>query len=207
MALEFLFRPPGNPARVAVFPGAWNPPTVAHLEIARAARQLADEVVLVLPRRFPHKEFEAASLEARAKMLDLIVRNENSAGSAAGFSAALSDEGLYIGIAAEARQFFGSSVEIALVCGRDAAERIAAWDYGAPGVFDAMLDQHRLLVAARAGNYRPPRRHRKRILRLPVELPLDHISSSEIRRRIAAGLPWRELVPAAIAGLVAELYA
>jgi nicotinate-nucleotide adenylyltransferase len=205
MALEFLFRPPGNPARVvALFPGAWNPPTIAHLEIARAARQLADEVVWVLPRRFPHKDFETASLDVRAKMLDLIVRNE---GSEAGFSVALSDEGLYVGIAAEARQFFGSSVEIALVCGRDAAERIAAWDYGAPGVFDAMLDQHRLLVAARAGDYRPPRQHRKRILRLPVELPLDHISSSEIRRRIAAGLPWRELVPTAIAGLVEEIYA
>jgi nicotinate-nucleotide adenylyltransferase len=205
MALEFLFRPPGTPARVvALFPGAWNPPTVAHLEIARAARQLAGEVVWVLPRRFPHKDFETASLDARAKMLDLIVRNE---GSAAGFSAALSDEGLYVGIAAEAREFFGSSVEIALVCGRDAAERIAAWDYGAPGVFDAMLDQHRLLVAARAGDYRPPRRHRKKIVRLPVELPLDHISSSEIRRRIAAGLPWRELVPNAVAGLVEDLYA
>jgi nicotinate-nucleotide adenylyltransferase len=204
MALEFLFRPPGNPARVvALFPGAWNPPTIAHLEIARTARQLADEVVWVLPRRFPHKGFETASLEARAKMLDLIVRNEGSAG----FSVALSDEGLYVAIAAEARAFFGPSVEIALVCGRDAAERIAAWDYGAPGVFDTMLDQYRLLVAARAGDYRPSRRHRKRIVRLPVELPLDHISSSEIRRRIAAGLPWRELVPTAIAGLVADLYA
>ena len=184
MALEFLFRPPGDPARVvALWPGAWNPPTVAHLEIARAAGKLADEVVWVLPRRFPHKDFETASLEARAKMLDLIVRSEGNAGSGAGFSAALSDEGLYVDIAAEARRFFGSSVEVALVCGRDAAERIAAWDYGAPGVFDAMLDQHRLLVAARAGDYRPPRRHRKRILRLPVDLPLDHISSSEIRRR------------------------
>ena len=205
MALEFLFRPPGDPARVvALWPGAWNPPTVAHLEIARAAGKLADEVVWVLPRRFPHKDFETASLEARAKMLDLIVRSE---GSAARFSVALSDTGLYVDIAGEARQFFGRSVEIALVCGRDAAERIAAWDYGAPGVFDAMLDQHRLLVAARAGDYRPPRRHRKRTLRLPVDLPLDHISSSEIRRRIAAGLPWRELVPAAIAGLVQDLYA
>jgi nicotinate-nucleotide adenylyltransferase len=202
MALEFLFRQPGNPARVvALFPGAWNPPTVAHLEIARAARKLADEVVWVLPRRFPHKGFETATLEARAQMLDLIARSEE------GFSAALSDEGLYAGIAAEARRFFGSSLEIALVCGRDAAERIAAWDYGAPGVFDAMLDQHRLLVAARAGDYRPPRRYRKRILRLPVELPLDHISSSEIRRRIAAGIPWRELVPAPVASLVAKLYA
>jgi nicotinate-nucleotide adenylyltransferase len=204
MALEFLFRQPGNPARVALFPGAWNPPTVAHLEIARAARKLADEVVWVLPRRLPHKSFESASLEARAKMLDLIVRPE---GGEAGFSAALSDEGLYVAMAGEAQQFFGSSAEIALVCGRDAAERIAGWDYGQPGVFDAMLDRHRLLVAARAGDYRPPRRHRKRILRLPLEAPFDAVSSSEVRRRIAAGLAWRELVPAPIAAVVEEVYA
>lgn len=201
MALEFLFRQPGAPGRVAVFPGAWNPPTVAHLEIARAARKVADEVIWVLPRRFPHKDFESANLEARAKMLDLIARQEE------GFSAALSDGGLCASIAEEARQFYGPSAEIALVCGRDAAERIANWDYGAPGVFDAMLDRHRLLVAARAGAYKPPKRHRKRIVPLPLELPLDQISSSEIRRRIAEGLPWRELVPAAIADAVAQTYA
>ena len=190
MGLNFLFRRAATPARVAIFPGAWNPPTIAHLEIARAALKVTDEVVWVLPRRFPHKDFENVSLEDRAGMLERIARAEE------GFSAAISEGGIYAAIAEEAREFFG----------RDAAERIANWDYGASGVLEAMLDRHRLLVAARSGDYRPPKRHRKRIVQLPLELPLDEVSSSEIRRRIAAGLGWRKLVPPSIVDLVEELY-
>jgi nicotinate-nucleotide adenylyltransferase len=200
VGLNFLFRRAATPARVAIFPGAWNPPTIAHLEIARAALKVTDEVVWVLPRRFPHKDFENVSLEDRAGMLERIARAEE------GFSAAISEDGIYAAIAEEAREFFGQSTEIALVCGRDAAERIANWDYGASGVLEAMLDRHRLLVAARSGDYRPPKRHRKRIVQLPLELPLDEVSSSEIRRRIAAGLGWRKLVPPSIVDLVEELY-
>jgi nicotinate-nucleotide adenylyltransferase len=199
LALDFLYRTAENPARVALFPGAWNPPTVAHLDIARMARHQADEVIWILPRAFPHKGFEGAGFDDRRAMLEVVARN-------AGFSAAVSDGGLYAEIAAEAREFFGPEAEIALILGRDAAERIAAWDYGAPGFFDDFVGRHRLLVAARGGEYEPARRHRERISALPMDSSWDEVSSSEVRRRIAEGGDWRALVPPAIAGMVESLY-
>ena len=200
LALEFLYRAARNPARVVLFPGTWNPPTIAHVDIARVARDQADEVIWLLPRTFPHKGFEGAGFDARRSMLDTLARQH------AGFSAAISQGGLYAEMAAEARDFFGPQTEIALVLGRDAAERIAAWDYGAPGVFDDFVRRHRLLVAARSGEYEPAGHHQERISQLPMEASWDHVSSSEVRRRIANGEDWRMLVPPAIAEMVRDLY-
>jgi nicotinic acid mononucleotide adenylyltransferase len=199
LALEFLYRAAGSPAKVVLFPGSWNPPTIAHVGIARTARHHADEVIWVLPRRFPHKDFEGAGFDARSRMLETIARHE-------GFSAAVSHGGLYAEIAGEARDFFGPETEITMVLGRDAAERIAAWDYGAPGVFDDFVRHNRLLVAARRGEYEPAAPHREFISMLPMESSWDEVSSSEVRRRMANGDDWRALVPPDIAGIVEDSY-
>jgi nicotinic acid mononucleotide adenylyltransferase len=200
LALEFLYRVPGNPSRVVLFPGTWNPPTVAHVAIAQVALNQADEVIWILPRTLPHKDFEGARFEERRGMLEILARQHR------GFSAAVSDGGLYVEMAGEARDYFGAGADIALVLGRDAAERIAGWDYGAPGVFDDFVRRHRLLVAARSGEYEPAGYHRERISTLEMESSWDEVSSSEVRRRIAAGEDWRVLVPPVIAGMVENLY-
>jgi nicotinic acid mononucleotide adenylyltransferase len=200
LALEFLYRAAGNPGRVDLFPGAWNPPTVAHVAIACMARRQADEVIWVLPRILPHKGFEGADFDGRRGMLETLTRQH------AGFSAAVSHGGLYAEIAGEARDYFGSETDIALALGRDAAERIAAWDYGAPGVFDDFVRRHRLLVAARDGEYEPARQHRDFISTLEMESAWDDVSSSEVRRKISNGEDWRALVPPAIAEMVEDLY-
>jgi nicotinic acid mononucleotide adenylyltransferase len=200
LALEFLYRGLENPARVVLFPGAWNPPTIAHVDVARMARHQADEVIWVLPRAFPHKGSEGAGFEARRRMLETLARQD------AGFSAAISDGGLYAEMGEEARNYFGPEIEIAFVLGRDAAERIAAWDYGAPGVFDDFVRRHKLFVAARSGEYEPARQHREFISTLPMESSWDAVSSSEVRRRIGNGEDWRALVPPAIAGIVQAQY-
>jgi len=164
------------------------------------ARCQADEVIWLLPRVFPHKGFEGVGFEARRSMLETLTQQY------AVFSAAVSDGGLYAEMAAEARDYFCPQTEISLVLGRDAAERIAAWDYGAPGVFDDFVRRHRLLVADRSGEYEPAEHHRGRISNLPMEASWDDVSSSEVRRRIANGEDWRMLVPPAIAGMVEGLY-
>jgi nicotinate (nicotinamide) nucleotide adenylyltransferase len=202
LALEFFHRGGPDPARVALFPGAWNPPTRAHLDIAHAAREFADEVVWVLPRAFPHKGFEGANFHNRRRMLKALVE---SAGKK-GFSAAVSEGGLYAEIADEARAFFGPHVEITLLCGRDAAERMATWNYATPGTFEEMLLRYRLLVAARHGEYEPARHHSSRILKLPMQATWDDVSSSEVRRRIASGEDWKKFVPPDLAGMIAQLY-
>ena len=202
MALEFIYRAAANrdlnPARVAVFPGAWNPPTRAHVEISRAARAQADEAIWVMPRAFPHKGFEGANFEARLRMLEALAKEE-------GFSAAVSEGGLYAEIAAEAADFFKGGPEIVLVCGRDAAERMAAWDYGVPGVFDELLRRHRLLVASRNGEYSGAEQG-ERIVRLAMGRDWSDVSSSEVRRRIADGENWRGLVPPILTHIIEDLY-
>jgi nicotinate (nicotinamide) nucleotide adenylyltransferase len=205
VALEFLHGSAlragtAVPERVAVFPGAYNPPTVAHLEIARAAAEWADEVLWVIPRAFPHKQFDGAPLEARCRMLAALVKEQP------GFSAATSEGGLYAEIADEARAHFGEHTEIALVCGRDAAQRLVEWDYGDPDFVDRMLARYHLLVAARRGEYQPLERHRHRIGTLTLPSALDLISSSEVRRRIENGDDWRDLVPPSIHEHVRAVY-
>jgi len=200
MALELIHRGATDPSRVALFPGAWNPPTIAHLELSRAALSRVDEVVWVLPRAFPHKSFEGAGFVQRCRMMDRV------AGEHHGIAVAVSDGGLYLEIAAEAREAYQPSTEIMLLCGRDAAERIADWDYGKPGVFDEMLEKHRLLVAARAGEYVPPARHLRRIECISLVPGTEDVSSSEVRRRIRDGEVWEHLVPPSIVTLVREFY-
>jgi nicotinic acid mononucleotide adenylyltransferase len=200
MGMEFLWRPPLEPRRVAVFPGAWNPPTIAHVEIARAAVRFVDEVVWVIPRSFPHKGWEGAGFDERCEMIRTL------AASGERFAAAISEGGLYVEIAREAQEAFGPGVEVGIVCGRDAAERMETWDYGRAGVFEEMLRDFRLLVAARAGEYSTAFDRGGRIHTLETETCFDDISSSEVRRRIRMGARWEPLVPDAIRDQVDAIY-
>ena len=168
--------------------------------MARAALAHADEVIWLLPRAFPHKSFEGAGFEARLDMLRRI------ASADPGFSVAITEGGLYFEMADEARATLGPDPEIMLLCGKDAAERIAGWDYGTPGVFDAMVDRYRLLVAERAGDYLPDARHSDRVTRVTMSGDFDEVSSTELRSRLKNGLPWRQLVPDEIAGMAEIIY-
>src|SRR2546425_6771092 len=130
--MQFYIRANLAPARLAILPGAFNPPTRAHLAMAQAALAVVDETLFVLPRAFPHKEYSGAGFEARVDMLRAAIADNPR------FSLAASDRGLFIDIAREARSDYGSATELFLLCGRDAAERIVSWDYD-PG--DSILKQ------------------------------------------------------------------
>jgi nicotinate-nucleotide adenylyltransferase len=198
--MEFLSRSPGQPLRLGILPGSFNPPTQAHLALAEAALAELNEVVLVLPRAFPHKNYAGADFAQRASLLSAAVARN------ARLSAATSEGGLFVEIAQECRAAYGSRVQLAFVCGRDAAQRIVNWDYGNACAIDRMLETFQLLVACRQGAYEPPLRLRHRIRPLALPADLSGISASEVRRRISAGLPWEHLVPEAIVPMVREIY-
>jgi nicotinate (nicotinamide) nucleotide adenylyltransferase len=198
--MEFFRRAAGQARRLGVFPGSFHPPTRAHLALARAALKVVDEVAFVLPRRFPHKEWEGAGFEDRVRML------EAAAGEEARFSVAASENGLFIEIARECREAYAGRPELYFLCGRDAAERALNWDYGRPGAFAEQLREYQLLVAPRRGIYTPPEELRGRIHALEIEDDYDDISASEVRRRISTGEPWEHLVPEAVVGMVRELF-
>ncbi len=183
--------------KLGVLAGAFNPVTRAHLALADAALQVVDEVVCVTPRAFPHKEFHGATLEHRLEML--------RATSGGRYGVEITEGGLFVDIARElSRKRPGS--ELYFICGRDAAERILTWDYGEAGAVERMLQDFRLLVAGRQGSFEPPESLRHRIESLNLAAGLDHVSSTEVRRRIADGEPWEHLVPEAIVEMAKTIY-
>jgi len=200
--MEFLRRAKGSPSRVGVFPGTFNPVTVAHVALAQAALSRVDEVVYTLPRVFPHKLYSHshASFAQRLQLLSAV------AGEGEACSIASAEGGLFVEIAAECHAAYGAQTALTFLCGRDAAERIVSWDYGDPGALAAMLRQFDLLVAARRGEYAPPPEFRHVIQPLELAGEFDHVSATEVREKIARGEPWEHLVPRAVRRLALEIY-
>lgn len=182
--------------KLGILAGAFNPVTTAHVALAEAALSVVDQVVCVVPRSYPHKEFHGAALDERLEML-------RRAGGR--YRVEITEGGLFIDIARELNARLAPE-EIYFICGRDAAERILSWDYGETGAIDRLLEEFQLLVAAREGEIEPLAVHSHRLHSLALPAGFDHVSSTEVRRRIAAGEPWEHLVPAPIAGLVREIY-
>ena len=198
--MDSFRRATAKPRRLAVLPGTFNPPTRAHLALARAALASVDEVLFVLPRAFPHKAYTGASFEDRVRMLASAVEDEPR------FSIASSEGGLFIEIARQCRQAYGPDVEVLIVCGRDAAERAVNWDYGRPDAFRDQLREYRLLVAPRDGSYRPPAEFEDRIQALAAVEGCDEVSATDVRERIRRGEPWEHLVPQPIVEMVREMW-
>jgi nicotinate-nucleotide adenylyltransferase len=195
--MHFFRRAAVAPKRLAVFPGTFNPVTVAHVALARAALDHVDEVVFVLPRVFPHKDYCGASFADRIAMLEAALDDPP-------FSIATAGGGLFLEIARECRSAYGREVAISFLCGRDAAERIGGWDYGRPGVFGEMLAEFGLLVAARDGSYRAPEELAAAVRRLDVDA--GAVSATDVRDRAARGDVWEHLVPAGARPIARRVY-
>ena len=188
-----------TPRSLAILAGAFNPPTAAHVALANAALEVVDEVLLAIPRAFPHKQFDGATLDQRIAMICEIAR------SASRLSAGVADGGLFVDIAREAQRLYPGTDEIHLLCGRDAAERILTWDYGEPGFAERMLEEFRLLVAPREGPYEAPESLRRVVRSLPVG-GYDDCSSTRLREALASGGDWQRLAPPEIAHIIREIY-
>ena len=194
--MEFHIRANEAPAKLAILPGAFNPPTRAHLAMAESALAVVDEVLFVLPRIFPHKDYSGAGFDTRVELLRAALAGNPR------FSLASSDRGLFIEMARAARVDYGAATELSILCGRDAAERIVTWDYGRGDSIEKQIEEYELLVASRGGTYSPPPPIRNRVRSITLPAGLEEISSTEVRRRIGAGEQWRHLVPAPVAPLI-----
>ncbi|MCZ2154165.1 MAG: hypothetical protein LC114_09765 [Bryobacterales bacterium] len=179
-------------------PGAYNPPSNAHVAMALRAAQMADEVLLLLPENFPHKQFRDAGFESRLSLMERAVNHQKiSVGSASG--------GLFLEMLQDVVEAFPES-NPAFVCGSDAAQRMLDWPYDEAGVLERFFSRATLWVFARQGTFEPPREFAGRIATFGFEESLRTISSTEIRRRIAAGEEWKTLAPESIHGEIERLY-
>jgi cytidyltransferase-like protein len=199
--MEFIRR--SAPGRtVALFPGTFNPPTVAHQALLEAVLAIVEECVVVLPRSLPHKTFDGgASLEQRLAMLERLDTRR-------AYSIAVAEQGLFVDMSEEFRRNAASAIaELYIVTGRDAAERMLTWDYGGSATVDQMFERFHLLVAARRGEFTPPAEYRHRVHSLDIDPAHDTISSTLVRDHIRRGsTEWRKFVPADVAPLAETIY-
>lgn len=188
-----------NPQRLGILAGTFHPPTIAHLALAKAALDHVDEVLFVLPRQFPHKDYSGVGFDQRLEMLLRATEDQPH------FSVGSSNGGLFLEIARECRPHYGEAVELWFVCGQDAAIRVLTWRYDDPSTVHRMLEEFGLLVADRGGSYEPPAEYAHRIRKLHLPSDYSDVSATAVRERISRGEPWHHLVPASILELV-ELY-
>jgi len=196
----YFYRKSGQAAeRIGILAGSFNPPTIAHVELVRAAGGHVDEVVCVVPRVFPHKPYFGATLEQRIEMLA-------AAGLDVPHSIGVAEGGLFAEMAEECRAHYPDHARFCFLCGRDAAERIIGWDYGEPGAIQRILREFELLVAPRGEPFKAPPELRDRVHALPIRDGYHEVSSTEVRDRIARGESWEHLVPQRIVPMVRAIY-
>ncbi len=191
--------------RIGILGGTFNPPHVGHLVCAQDARaQLGLDRVLLMPVHTPpHKEaVDDPGCEVRFEMCR---------------AAAVGDPGLEVSRleldrggsswtvdtlrAIHAR---APSDELTFIVGGDQAHGLPTWREPA-----AILELAVLAVAEREGIVREDVRARLGDLAPPgrltfFDMPRIDVSSSDVRRRVAAGRPIRHLVPDRVAALIAE---
>jgi nicotinate-nucleotide adenylyltransferase len=182
--------------------GTFDPPHNGHLALARAAlKGLAlERIVVMVGGRPPHKETwtdaETRYRLARAAFEELpaaeLPRDELDRPGPA----------YTVDTVEELERRFG---DVVLIMGGDMFASFPTWREP-----DRIVEHARLAVAARPGTSAEAFDAVLRQLDRPDRVaffemaPVD-ISASEVRRRVAAGEPYDELVPPAVARLIEEL--
>ncbi len=190
--------------RVGILPGSFNPPTIAHLELARAARRRFDlaHVVFSLSSAIVDKErLEGLCREDRLLLMWLL------AGDHPWVAVAVINRGLYSEQAPAFRASFGGAAGLWFIVGMDKVLQIFDPRYydDRARALDALFAHVRLIAANREDRggedlrallERPenlPYRDRVEPLALPIHL--KDLSSSAVRRGVEGEWPGEDALP------------
>ena len=206
-------RPPLDaPAGVALLAGSFDPPTIAHLALARAALARAERVVLVYSVRTLQKEGPVPG----EPLLDHVARvaaMEAVAGQDARFSVAVASHGLLADQARAARALWPAA-HLFLAMGSDKVLQLLdpRWYPDRDAAVDRLLDEATVLYAIRSGDLGRTEatlaafpRWRDRFVRLDVDPEVAAVSSRLVRERLRAGQEVGPLVPDAVRGLLPQI--
>lgn len=187
--------------KVGILGGTFNPVHNGHLFLAlEAVHALGLDHVVLMPNRLPpHKEGPNVSPEIRLEMLDSVVSTEPRMRVS---RMELERSGRSYTI--DTLEALGDENDLVFICGADAFRH--PWHRPQ----DVLERLHTLLLANRHGYgtelppllAEMPQQLRDKIRRLAF--PDIAISSSEIRKRVSQGRPFRYLVPDSVYQLIVQ---
>lgn len=172
---------------IGLLGGSFDPPHHGHVALAQAAlEQLPiDRLVVLVAERPGHREAPVVDAGTRLKL----------ARAAFPEAAVELEPNPYTVDAVRGSRFDGA----VFILGADQAAAFDSWKDP-----EEVLKHVQLAVGTRAGYPQPDlSRYGDRVLQFELDSP--DVSSSEVRRRIAAGETIAELVPPAVARLIEEL--
>jgi len=199
---------PANRARIGIFGGSFDPPHLAHLALARVARdQLQLDELKLVPAGLQWQKTDRAMTPAydRLAMLCLAIAGEARVSVE---SCELQRTGPSYTVDTVKALQAGSGMAQAdwfLVIGQDQYARLHTWHR-----WQELVSLVTLAVAGRGGESPAPSAavaavpHRLLVL----DLPPMAVSASDVRARVARGEPIENMVPSAVAGYIdrAHLY-
>ena len=178
-----------------LMPGAFNPPTIAHLELAQESLRSAPDAQLYFSlgtTTINKEQTERAMLLDRLLLLDQIARRGGNLG------VLLTNRGLYVEQAIAAHAAFPEATDLYFVVGYDKIEQIfdARYYHDRDAALTELFSLAKLLVAPRASHEaadldrllnRPENRPFRAAIQL-IPFPVDYrsISSSQIRAAFQA---------------------
>ena len=196
--------------RLVLYGGTFDPVHYGHLITARAVAEARgyDKVVLLPSASPPHKASAHAAGADRLEMLRLAVAGDEMF-DVCDIEITRPGKSYTFDTLAALREIHGPGVELHWIVGADMLADLANWHRAAEVVDQAcivialrppwheQIEQALAGLAARLGADRT-----RKFADGIVRTPLIDISSSEIRRRIAAGLPVKYFVCGAVADFI-----
>jgi nicotinate-nucleotide adenylyltransferase len=189
--------------RVGILGGAFNPPHIGHLVCAQEALiQLELEKVVFVPvGRAPHRGIEAdPGAETRLELVELAIAGDDRFESS---RIELDRDGpSYTSETLRQMRAAAPDDEHFLILGGDQAAALGSWHEPeevlslATVAVVERVSWTRNAIGIKLGRLKGAQRVRY------LDMPLMQVSSSAIRRRVAAGRPIRYLVPEAVASYV-----
>ncbi|QSX77221.1 nicotinate-nucleotide adenylyltransferase [Agrilutibacter solisilvae] len=201
--------------------GTFDPVHQGHLAVACAARDALSATVFLLPAADPpHKGPTHADADQRARMLDVAIAGERGL-RVDRRELRRGGPSYTIDTLLELRAQFGPQAPLAWLVGGDSLNTLHTWHR-----WTELFEQAHIVAVQRPGAriddealarqapevHQAARGRWRRLDELSATpagglavLPLRELrpeSSSELRRRIQAGAPWRDWVPAPVAGYI-----
>ena len=196
-----------TPRRLGVLGGTFDPPHVGHLWLgAMAADALGLERVLFVPAaQPPHKRGQVVTRASDRMLMTRLAIATDPNFELCGIELERPGPSYTIDTIDELEQLYGAEAKLHLVMAADSLNSIDSWREP-----DRLLERIEWVVGPRPGNPLPDRSalvgrfgaHAARIHLL--DGPSLDVSSTDIRRRVAAGHTIRYLVPRGVEELIVE---